>query len=90
MVIVELNGIKPITDKNGRAWIPIDQMLREGILDPKTVDVVKTEDGEYFEVVGYSDKRKAIWVESIEIDGTAENLEKELEDYLNERRLGSD
>lgn len=86
MVIVELNGLKPITDKNGRYWIPIHKMIREGIFDPRKVDVIKTEDGEFFEVVGYSDKRKALWVEPIDVENEADNLDKELKEYV--ERMG--
>jgi hypothetical protein len=77
MTVANLGNAKPIADKNGREWIPIGQLEQ----DPNQVDIVETNDG-FYDVLGYSDKRKALWVQRIQIDGSAEGLEIEVEDYV--------
>lgn len=60
--------------------------LEEGIINPDIIEVGDDEP-DYYEVVGFSDKRKAYWVQKIKIDRMADNLEKEVEEY--EQRMGT-
>lgn len=46
--------------------------------NPEIIEV----DDEFYEIQGYSDIRKAYWVEKVVIESMADNLEKELEDYI--------
>lgn len=59
----------------------VNQLFRAGYTDPKQIEVIEVGGEEFLEVLGYSDKRKALWVQVIEFDGLAERLEEEVEEY---------
>lgn len=73
-----LKECRLIEDSGGRMWLDIAQLDRAGYGNPKNIDVIEVGGKEFLEVLGYSDKRKALWVQEVCIDGAAENIEKEL------------
>lgn len=83
---VHLDKCKPITDKSGKQWLP-----KSIVGEDRQIDIIevgpKNGDCDYYEVLGYSDKRGAFWIEKIDFDSLTDNLEQELEDYV--ERMGN-
>lgn len=66
-----------ITGKDRELWLPLSE-------SPRLSDRTQTVNcaGAYFDVVGYSEIREALLLSPILIDGSANNLEKEVGDFL--------
>jgi hypothetical protein len=67
MSMAELRECKFLTDRSGRRWINEEQISRAGYDDFHHIDLIAVGGTEYFDVVGYSEKRKAFWVEPISL-----------------------
>lgn len=65
-----------IQGKDKELWLPLSESPH---LSPRTEAINLA--GVYFDVVGYSDVREALLLRPIEIDGSADNLEAEVEAY---------
>lgn len=78
MPVVSLKECRLIEDSGGRMWLDIAQLERAGIRNHQQIDIIEVGGREFLEVLGYSAKRKALWVKEIRIEGAAESIEKEL------------
>ena len=81
---LHLDACKTVTDKSGKEWLPASQAEGESAFD--ILEVGKGEACDYYEVLGYSEKRQAYWIEKIDFESLTSNLEQELEDYV--ERMG--
>ena len=77
----ELKECRLIEDGGGHMWLDVNQLFRAGYADPKQIEIVEVGGEEFLEVLGYSEKRKALWVKLIDFEGAAENIEEEIERY---------
>jgi hypothetical protein len=68
MTMAELRECKFLTDRSGRRWINEEQISRAGYEDFHQIDLINVAGTEFYDVVGYSEKRKAFWVEPIELE----------------------
>ena len=68
MTMAELRECKFLTDRSGRRWINEEQIARAGYEDFHQIDLIAVDGTEFFDVVGYSEKRKAFWVEPISLE----------------------
>ena len=66
-----------VADKNGELWLPLTESP-DLSNRTETVEVA----GVWFDVLGYSEERDALLLEPIKIEGSAENIDHELGDYL--------
>lgn len=82
MTMAELQECKFLLDRSGRRWVNEEQISRAGYRDFHKIDLIKVDGEEFYDVVGYSEKRRAFWVEPIELEGAAESLEKEVIAYV--------
>ena len=67
MTLAELRECRILTDRSGRSWINEEQISRAGYEDFHQITLIAVDGSEYFDVVGYSEKRKAFWVEPINL-----------------------
>lgn len=72
--MAELPGCKFLLDKGGRRWLNEEQLSRAGYRDFHQVNLLKVAGEEFYDVVGYSEKRKAFWVEPIDLELTDEEV----------------
>ena len=79
MTLIKLPDARFVEDSKGRLWLPISEILNRGIYNAKNAELIQVGDESYYEVVGYSLMRRAYWVEKIEIEGAADNLEAEFD-----------
>ena len=77
----ELKECRLIEDGGGQVWLDTNQLFRAGYSDPQQIDIIEVGGEEFLEVLGYSPKRKALWVQEIKFEGAAENIEEEIEEY---------
>ena len=82
MSMAELHDCTFLLDKGGRRWVNEEQLSRAGYRDFHHINLIKVAGEEFYDVVGYSKKRKAFWVEPIEVKGAADNIEKEVIAYV--------
>ena len=66
-----------IADSNGDLWLPLDESA-----DLSSLTEVVEVAGAYFDAVGYSEPRDALLLEPLVVEGSAENLEAELAEYI--------
>lgn len=67
MTMAELRECKFLTDRSGRRWVNEEQLAHAGYEDFHQIDLIAVDGTEFFDVVGYSEKRKAFWVEPISL-----------------------
>ena len=68
MTMAELHDCKFLLDRGGRRWVNEEQLSRAGYRDFRKITLLKVDGEEFYDVVGYSEKRKAFWVEPISLE----------------------
>lgn len=68
MTMAELHDCKFLLDRGGRRWVNEEQLSRAGYRDFRKITLLKVDEAEFYDVVGYSEKRKAFWVEPIDLE----------------------
>lgn len=66
-----------VADKHGELWLPMTESPDLSRLT-EVVDVA----GVYFDAVGYSEERGALLLVPIVVEGSAEYMEEELQEYV--------
>lgn len=82
MTCIKLPDAKFVEDSKGRLWLPISEITSKGVEDIKGAELIQLGADTFYEVMGYSIKRKAYWVQSIDIDGAAAHIEDEVYDSV--------
>lgn len=78
-MLVELKNPSVNKDKQGNLWLPKYELINGGYHTPVDVDLVKVGES-FFDVIAFSPKRDSYWIKLIDIEGAADNLEKEVEE----------
>lgn len=77
MTKIDLKEAKFIEDRTGRLWLPMAEIIKQGIRHTKDVEIVQVGDC-FYEVMGYSFMRRSYWLAPVEVDGAAANIEDEV------------
>lgn len=78
MPMVVLPSARMIEDKNGNWWLPVSELAARNITETD-IDLVQVGEDTWYDVIGYSAKRKCLWLKPIIIEGAANHLEDELD-----------
>lgn len=65
-----------IEDRRGHLWLGINELQRNGYRTYDSIETIQINE-EWYDVIGFSEKRRAFWVKPIAIEGAAENVEEE-------------
>ena len=87
MTLAELETCKFLLDKMGRSWVNEEQIAAHGYQNFQLIDLIKVGDDEFYDVVGYSQKRRAFWVEPVEYN--FDDIESEVSAYVESLREDS-
>jgi hypothetical protein len=66
-----------IEDRRGNLWLGVNELQRNGYYAYKDLEMIQVND-DWYDVIGFSDKRRAFWVKPIQVEGAADALEQEL------------
>ena len=78
-----------IEDRRGNLWLGVNELQRNGYYTYNNIDNVEVDD-QFYELMGYSEKRRAFWVRPVQIEGAAETLEEEfIESSVGDSQSGS-
>lgn len=86
MTLAELETCQLLMDKKGRTWINEEQIAKAGYRDFQNIEIIRVGEDDFYDVMGYSSKRRAFWCEAVEFD--FDNLEGEVEAYVESLREG--
>lgn len=81
---VELRGAYTIEDKEGKLWLPISEIPDHDRRQRRQIELIRIGDV-YYDVQGYSIKRRSYWIRPIVVEGSADFIEGEVERYLAEQ-----
>ena len=82
MRYVELRSASIIEDTSGKLWLPLSDLQHDQIAGDKP-ELIRVGD-DYYDVEGYSMKRRCFWIRRIQVEGSADNIEDEMAEYLDE------
>lgn len=78
---LELPEAYVIEDKEGKMWLPVSELPDWVRRDRRQFEIIRIA-RDYYDVVGYSIKRRSLWIKPIIIEGSADHIDKELAAYL--------
>jgi hypothetical protein len=77
MTKIELKDAKFVEDRKGRLWLPVAEIMRQGVWHTTDAEIIQVGDC-YYEVMGYSFMRRSYWVSLVQIEGAADHIEEEV------------
>lgn len=78
---LELHDAYVIEDRDGKLWLPISELPDAVRRGRRQIDILRIS-GNYFDVVGYSIQRRSLWIKMIVVEGSADDIERELADHI--------